>query len=66
MVLLWVIYDDEKKHLVPRFSPGLVIEPLNRLTNFNEPDSFNKKFTIIGSALNPSASSKILFSPLYF
>ena len=49
---------DEKQRLVPQFLPGLELEPFYRPANFNEPDSFDKEFTISGTALNSSVDSE--------
>ena len=47
-----------KGQLVPQFLPGLALEPLYRPANFTAPDSFDKEFTISGTALNSSVDSK--------
>ena len=49
---------DKKHRLVPQFQPGLKVEPLYRPANFNGPNSYDKEFTISGTALDSSTESK--------
>jgi hypothetical protein len=49
---------DKKQRLVPQFHPGLGLELFYRPANFNEPNSFDKEFTISGTALNSSVDSE--------
>jgi len=49
---------DEKQRLVPKFHPGVALEPLYRPADFNDPDSFDRELTIFGTALNSSADSE--------
>jgi len=49
---------DKKQQLVPQFHPGLELEPFYRPANFNESNSFDKEFSIFGTALNSSVDSK--------
>lgn len=43
---------DKKHRLVTQFQPGLEVEPLYRLANFKGQNSYEKEFTISGTALN--------------
>ena len=59
MALLLVIWGyDKKQQLVPQFHPGLELEPFYRPANFNESNSFDKEFSIFGTALNSRVDSK--------
>lgn len=49
---------DKKHRLVPQFQPGLEVEPLYRPANFNGPNSYDKEFTISGTALDSVLESK--------
>ena len=49
---------DQKHCLVPRFNPGLEVEPLYRPANFNGPNSYDETFMVSGTALDSSIESK--------
>ena len=55
---------DTKHRLVPQFQPGLEVEPLYRPANFTGPNSYDKEFTISGTALDSSTESKEEFMPI--